>query len=88
MRRLHVAIVVCSWSAVLVWMAMIFYALSTLLLLGVPFLAYGLDVIPDASSVWVATWIAAAAVWSLAVWPFAAAVSVRLKWARSYDIGA
>ena len=63
-------------------------SLSTLLLLGVPFLAYGLDVIPDTSSVWVATWIAAAAVWSLAVWPFAAAVSVRLKWARSYDTGA
>ena len=58
-------------------------SLSALLLLSVPFLAYGFDVIPDTSSVWIATWVAAAAMWSLAVWPFAAGVSARLKWARS-----
>ena len=40
-------------------------SLSTLVLLSVPFLTYGFNVIPDRAYVWVATWIASAAAWAM-----------------------
>ena len=49
-------------SAIVVLLAT---SLSTLVLLTVPFLAYGFDVIPDRASVWVATWIASALAWAV-----------------------
>lgn len=45
--------------------ALLATSLSTLVLLIVPFLTYGFNVIPDRASVWVATWIASVAAWTV-----------------------
>ena len=44
-------------------------SLSTLVLLMVPFLAFGFNVIPDRASVWVATWIASGLAWAVLGFP-------------------
>lgn len=49
--------------------ALLATSLSTLVLLSVPFLTYGFNVIPDRAYVWIATWVASAAAWALLGWP-------------------
>jgi hypothetical protein len=39
--------------------------LSILALLGIPFVSYGLDLLPDREGVWIATWVAAGLAWLL-----------------------
>ena len=51
--------------------ALLATSLSTLVLLSVPFLTYGFNVIPDRASVWVATWLASTAAWAMLGLPLA-----------------
>ena len=58
--------------------ALLATSLSTLVLLSVPFLIYGFNVIPDRAYVWVATWVSSAAAWALLGWPL-----IRKAWLES-----
>lgn len=58
--------------------ALLATSFSTLVLLSVPFLIYGFNVIPDRAYVWVATWIASSAAWALLGWPLIRKASFQL----------